>query len=59
MNYLTFGRSKIWKALVRHAQRDSEEMQMERRILIGTAVAVVIGLIWSAAAMSGWIPITD
>jgi hypothetical protein len=32
-------------------------MQMEGRIVIGTAVVVAIGLIWSAAAMSGWVPV--
>jgi hypothetical protein len=30
---------------------------METRIAIGTAVVVAIGLIWSAAAMSGWVPL--
>jgi hypothetical protein len=30
---------------------------MERRILIGTAVVLVVGLIWSAAAMGGLVPV--
>jgi hypothetical protein len=47
---------KNMRALFRQAQ--PEEMQMERRMLIGTVVAIVIGLIWSTAAMSGWVPIT-
>jgi hypothetical protein len=47
---------KNMRALFRQVQ--PEEVQMERRILIGTAVVLVVGLIWSAAAMGGWVPVT-
>jgi hypothetical protein len=39
------------------AQRDAEEMQM--RIGIGMAIVVAIGLIWSVAAMSEWVPMVS
>jgi putative heme degradation protein len=45
------------QALFRQAQRDAEEMQM--RIGIGIAVVVAIGLIWSVAAMSEWVPVVS
>ena len=45
------------RALFQQAQRDAEEMQM--RIGIGIAVVVAIGLIWSVAVMSGWIPVVS
>ena len=45
------------QALFRQAQRDAEEMQM--RIGIGMAVVVAIGLIWSVAAMSEWVPVVS
>jgi putative heme degradation protein len=44
-------------ALFHQAQRDAEEMQM--RIGIGMAVVVAIGLIWSVAAMSEWVPVVS
>jgi hypothetical protein len=45
-------------ALFRQAQRgDAEEIQM--RIGIGIAVVVAIGLIWSIAAMSEWVPVAS
>ena len=43
------------QALFRQAQRDAEEMQM--RMGIAIAVVVAIGLIWSIAVMSEWIPV--
>ena len=51
------GVPKNMGALSRQAQRDAEEMQM--RIGIGIAVVVAIGLIWSIAAMSEWIPVVS
>jgi hypothetical protein len=45
-------------ALFRQAQRDAEGTQM--RIGIGIAIVVVaIGLIWSVAAMSEWVPVVS
>ena len=45
-------------ALFRQAQRgDAEEIQM--RIGIGIAVVVAIGLIWSVAVMSEWLPVVS
>jgi hypothetical protein len=38
-------------------ERDAEEMQM--RIGIGIAVVVAIGLIWSVAVMSEWVPVVS
>jgi hypothetical protein len=38
-------------------QRDAEEIQM--RIGIGIAVMVAIGLIWSVAVMSEWVPVVS
>jgi hypothetical protein len=51
------GARKNMGALFRQAPRDAEEIQM--RIGIGIAVVVAIGLIWSAAAMSGWVPVVS
>ena len=55
MNYLTLGRRKNKRAL-RQAQRDVEKMQM-RAWMVGIAVVVAIGLIWSFAAMSNLVPV--
>jgi hypothetical protein len=43
--------------LFRQAQRNAEGMQM--RMGIGIAVVVAIGLIWSIAAMSEWVPVAS
>jgi hypothetical protein len=52
------GAPKNMGALFRQARRgDAEEMQM--RIGIGIAVVVAIGLIWSIAAMSEWVPVAS
>jgi hypothetical protein len=53
------GVPKNMGALFRQAQRgDAEEMQM--RLGIGIAFLVVaIGLIWSVAAMSQWVPVVS
>jgi hypothetical protein len=53
------GAPKNMGALFRQAQRgDAEEMQM--RLGIGIAFLVVtIGLIWSVAAMSQWVPVVS
>ena len=51
------GAPKNMRALCRQAQRDAEEMQM--RMGIAIAVVVAIGLIWSIAVMSEWIPVVS
>jgi hypothetical protein len=52
------GVPKNMGALFRQAQRDAERTQM--RIGIGIAIVVVaIGLIWSVAAMSEWVPVVS
>src|SRR4029450_3213926 len=52
------GAPKNMGALFRQAQRDAEGMQM--RPGIGIAVVVVaVGLIWSIAAMSQWVPVVS
>jgi putative heme degradation protein len=51
------GAPKNIGALFHQAQRDAEEMQM--RIGIGIAVVLAIGLIWSVAAMSEWVPVVS
>jgi hypothetical protein len=52
------GAPKNMGALFRQAERDAEGMQM--RLGIGIAVVVVaIGLIWSIAAMSEWVPVVS
>jgi len=55
VNYLTLGRRKICEPY-RQAQRDVEGMQM-RAWMVGIAVVVAIGLIWSFAAMSNLVPV--
>jgi putative heme degradation protein len=54
---INVGVPKNMQALFRQAQRDAEEMQM--RIGIGIAVVLAIGLIWSVAAMSEWVPVVS
>jgi hypothetical protein len=39
------------------AQRDVEGMQMRACMVVGIAVVVAIGLIWSVAAMSHLVPV--
>jgi hypothetical protein len=51
------GAPKNMGVLFGQAQRDAEEMQM--RIGIGMAIVVAIGLIWSVAAMSEWVPMVS
>jgi hypothetical protein len=51
------GAPKNMGVLFRQAQRNAEGMQM--RIGIGIAVVVAIGLIWSIAAMSEWVPVAS
>ena len=55
--YLTPGRLKIWQILFRQTQRDPEETQM--RTTIGIAAVLAIGLIWSVAVMSEWVPVVS
>jgi len=56
VNYLTLGRRKNVRAPNRQAQRDVEGMQM-RAWMVGIAVVVAIGLIWSVAVMSNLVPV--
>jgi hypothetical protein len=55
VNYLTLWRRKNMRA-PRQARRDVEGMQM-RAWMVGIAVVVAIGLIWSFAAMSNLVPV--
>jgi hypothetical protein len=58
VNYLTLGRRKIWESYFAKLNATAERMQM--RIGIGIAFLVVaIGLIWSVAAMSQWVPVVS
>jgi hypothetical protein len=50
------GAAKKYASPYRQAQRDVEGMQM-RAWMVGIAVVVAIGLIWSIAAMSNLIPV--
>jgi hypothetical protein len=57
VNYLTFGRQKIcepYAAKLKATGRDSM-----RTAWIGLAVVVAIGLIWSVAATSKWVPVNS
>jgi hypothetical protein len=56
VNHLTLGRRKNVRAPNRQAQRDVEGMQM-RAWMVGIAVVVAIGLIWSVAVMSNLVPV--
>jgi hypothetical protein len=49
--------AKKYASPYRQAQRDVEGMQM-RAWMVGIAVVVAIGLIWSVAVMSTWSPWT-
>ena len=49
------GAGKNMRPLLRQSQRDAEGKQM--RAWMGIAVVVAIGLIWSVAAMSKWVPV--
>jgi hypothetical protein len=51
------GAPKNMGALFRQAQRHAEGMQM--RLGIGIVVVVAIGLIWSVAVMSEWVPVAS
>jgi len=50
------GAAKKYASPYRQAQRDIEGMQM-RAWIVGIAVVVAIGLIWSFAAMSNLVPV--
>ena len=50
------GMAKNMRAPIRQAQREAEGMQM-RAWMVGMAVVVAIGLIWSVAAMSKLVPV--
>jgi hypothetical protein len=53
VSYLTLGRRKVWEPYLAKLKA-TEGMQM--RTCIGIVVVVAIGLIWSVAAMSKWVP---
>jgi hypothetical protein len=55
VNYLTLEGRKIWEPYF--AKLNAERMQM--RLGIGIAVVLAIGLIWSVAAMSEWVPVVS
>ena len=55
VNYLTLGGEKMCKPLG-GTQCDVEGMQM-RAWMVGIAVVVAIGLIWSVAVMSNLVPV--
>jgi hypothetical protein len=57
VNYLTLGRRKIWEPYFAKLNANAEGMQM--RLGIGIAVVVAIGLIWSVAVMSEWVPVAS
>jgi hypothetical protein len=56
VNYLILGRRKEYASPYRQAQRDIEGMQM-RAWMVGIAIVVAIGLIWSVAVMSNLVPV--
>ena len=47
----------MWHLCFAKAQRDPEETQM--RTTIGIATVIAIGLIWSVAVMSEWVPVVS
>ena len=51
------GAPKNMRAIFRQAQGTERELQM--RTGIGIAVLVAIGLIWSVAVMSQWVPVAS
>jgi hypothetical protein len=55
--YVTAGHPKMWHLCFAKAQRDPEETQM--RTTIGIATVLAIGLIWSVAVMSEWVPVVS
>ena len=57
MIYVTAGHPKMWHLCFAKAQRDPEETQM--RTTIGIAAVLAIGLIWSVAVMSEWVPVVS
>jgi hypothetical protein len=56
VNYLILGPRKKYASPYRQAQRDIEGMQM-RAWMVGIAIVVAIGLIWSVAVMSNLVPV--
>ena len=48
----------MWETLFRQGQGDAQEIQMRIRIGI-TIIVVAIGLIWSVAVMSEWLPVVS
>jgi hypothetical protein len=56
VNYLTLGRRKNMRAPVGKFNATYRGMQM-RTLMVGMAVVVAIGLIWSVAVMSNLVPV--
>ena len=56
VTYLTLGRRKVCEPYLAKLKA-IEGMQMRTCTCIGIVVVVAIGLIWSVAAMSGWVPV--
>jgi hypothetical protein len=57
VNYFTLGDRKIWEPYF--AKLNATQKGMQMRIGIGIAVVFAIGLIWSVAAMSEWVPVVS
>src|SRR5262245_14297133 len=55
VNYLTFGRRKACDSLLAKLKRRKGKQM--RAWMVGMAVVVAVGLIWSVAAMSKWVPV--
>jgi hypothetical protein len=54
---LTLRREKLCEHCLAKLNRGTEGLQM--RIGVGMTVVVAIGLIWSIAVMSQWVPLTS
>jgi hypothetical protein len=57
VNYLTCGRQKICEPYA--AKLKATGRNLMRTAWIGLAVVVAIGLIWSVAATSKWVPVNS
>jgi hypothetical protein len=56
VNHLTLGRRKVCEPYLAKLEA-TEGMQMRTCIGIMVVVWIAIGLIWSFAAISGWVPV--
>jgi hypothetical protein len=59
VNCLTLGRRKICEPYLAKLNAITKGMQMRTVIGIGIAAVVAIGLFWSLAAMSKWVPVAS